>query len=187
MAEPTEIPTHRMTVTEFFAWADEQPSGRYELLDGEVVAMAPERVAHVQAKAAAWLALRNAVRDAGIPCTAFGDGLAVEIGPGTAYQPDALVNCGDRLPGAAMVAPNPVIVVEVASPSTSRVDAIAKFRDYMTVAAVRHYLIVDPDKRITIHHAKAPDGRIATAILGTGTLALDPPGITIRVEDLFED
>jgi Uma2 family endonuclease len=40
----------RMTVPEFLAWAETQESGRYELIRGEIVAMAPERSAHVQAK-----------------------------------------------------------------------------------------------------------------------------------------
>ena len=35
-----------MTVQEFLAWAAAQPRGRYELVRGEVVAMAPERALH---------------------------------------------------------------------------------------------------------------------------------------------
>jgi Uma2 family endonuclease len=97
------------------------------------------------------------------------------------------VNCGDRIPDDVMVAPNPVIVVEVASPSTSRIDAIAKFADYMRLASVRHYILVDAVKRIVIHHAKQADGGILTAIQGAGPLLLASPGITLRVEDLFED
>lgn len=33
----------RMSVAEFLAWASAQPRGRYELVRGEVVAMAPVR------------------------------------------------------------------------------------------------------------------------------------------------
>jgi hypothetical protein len=36
----------RMTVAEFLAWAAAQPRGRYGLVRGEVVAMAPERARH---------------------------------------------------------------------------------------------------------------------------------------------
>ena len=187
MAEPIQIPTERMTRAEYYAWAEAQAGGKFELLEGQVVAMAPERALHVQTKTLVWSALRAAIRDAGVPCQAFGDGLAVEIGQGSAYQPDALVNCGDRIPGDIMVAPNPVVVVEVASPSTSRIDAIAKFADYMRLVSVRHYLLVDAVKRIVIHHAKEADDGIRTAIQGAGPLRLDPPGITIRVEDLFEE
>ena len=34
-------PRRRMTVAEFLAWASAQPRGRYDLVRGEVVAMAP--------------------------------------------------------------------------------------------------------------------------------------------------
>ncbi|MBV8068368.1 MAG: Uma2 family endonuclease [Acidobacteriaceae bacterium] len=37
----------KMTVDEFIEWAMNQPQ-RYELVDGEPVAMAPERVAHAE-------------------------------------------------------------------------------------------------------------------------------------------
>ena len=43
----------RMTADEFLAWAEAQPSGRYELIGGVVVQMPGERVAHNRAKAAA--------------------------------------------------------------------------------------------------------------------------------------
>jgi Uma2 family endonuclease len=187
MSDPIQIPTERLTLAEFYAWADQQPEGRYELQDGRVVAMAPERAAHVQAKTQAWLALRNAIRAAGLPCVAYGNGLAVEAADGRSYQPDALVNCGERLPGSALVAPNPVIVVEVGSPSTSRVDSTSKFADYMRPPVLRHYVILDAVKRIVIHHRRQDDGTILSRILGAGPLALDPPGLTIQVEALFED
>ena len=48
-----------LTADEFIAWALEQPTGRFELDNGVVFAMAPERVGHSLAKAHAWLALRT--------------------------------------------------------------------------------------------------------------------------------
>ncbi len=42
----TAVPKHRMTVAEFLPWAAAQDRGRYELVRGEVVAMAPERARH---------------------------------------------------------------------------------------------------------------------------------------------
>jgi Uma2 family endonuclease len=51
----------------FRRWYDEQPAGRYERIDGQIVAMTPEWAAHVTVKAAVWLALRRAVSAAGVP------------------------------------------------------------------------------------------------------------------------
>ena len=39
-----------MTADEFIAWAMEQPRGRFELIGGEVVAMAPERLIHAESR-----------------------------------------------------------------------------------------------------------------------------------------
>src|SRR3712207_9097062 len=65
-------------------------------------------------------------RSAGLGCEAFADGMTVEIGEDYDYEPDAVVNCGDRLHPDVVAAPNPVIVVEVLSPSTQSTDTGAK-------------------------------------------------------------
>src|SRR3984957_19054680 len=95
--------TKRMTVPEFLAWAETQESGRYELIRGEIVAMAPERSEHVRAKQRAFLILGAAVRRAGVRCEAFVEGLAVVIGDETSYEPDTLVSCGHPVSDGTMV------------------------------------------------------------------------------------
>jgi Uma2 family endonuclease len=108
----------RMTVPEFLAWTETQENPRYELIDGEPIAMAPERAEHVRAKLRAANGLEAAIQRAGLACQAFVDGLTVAVDESTGYVPDALVNCGEPVPRDSMTAPNPVIVVEVLSPST---------------------------------------------------------------------
>jgi Uma2 family endonuclease len=174
-----------MTRDEYYRWAEAQPRGRFELVDGEVVAMAPERVAHMRAKLASVLALRQAIASAGLPCEALPDGATVGIGDDIAYEPDALVHCGAPLGDDALGSPEPVIVVEVTSPSNSRVDLVTKFADYFRVPSIRHHLIVHLGRRVVIHHRRTEDGRIESGILASGPIPLDPPGITIRMEELF--
>ena len=174
-----------MTVDEFLAWAEGRP-GRYELDRGEVYAMAPERIGHLLAKAATYGALAAAIRSAGLRCEALPDGAAVRIDARSCYEPDALVYCGPRLPRTALEIPDPVVVVEVLSPSTGRYDRQDKFARYFTLPSLQHYLIVDADRRVVIHHTRSEDA-ISTRILGAGDLRLDPPGLDLRVEDLFGD
>ena len=185
MSDLPETPAHRMTRAQFYAWAAQQPRGRYELHEGQVIAMAPERVRHVRAKAEAWLALRTAIATAGLPCEALIDGAAIEIGDQTAYEPDVLVTCGTPVDGNAIAVLNPIIVVEVVSPSSARVDEGTKFVAYMRAPSIRHYLILLADTQTLIHHRKADDGTIQSAILREGPLTLDPPGLTVQVEALF--
>ncbi len=113
------------------------------------------------------------------------DGMTVRVDRDTAHEPDALVYCGQKLPDSAVEAPNPVIVVEVLSPSTRHVDASAKLVGYFRVASVQHYLIVDPDTRLVVHHARGERDVIATQIVNAGGLRLDPPGIDLTVGELF--
>ena len=187
MAEtlPT-LPAGKLTRDEYRRWAEAQPSGRAERIDGEVVAMSPERIAHAEIKAAAWLALRQAIKASGVMCQALPDGVTVEVDEATDFEPDAIVNCGERPDGNAVAAPNPVVVVEVTSPGTRSVDTGYKLTGYFRVPSIRHYLIVLTDRRMVVHHARREDGGIETRMVVSGRIEMEPPGIAISVEELFE-
>ena len=146
-------PRKTMTVEQFLDWARETP-GRYELVGGEVVAQASERVAHARTKGAVYVALLNAIRKKGAPCHALPDGMALRVDNATLFEPDAQVYCGPELPPDALFVENPVIVVEVLSPSTAKNDALGKLAGYFSLASIAHYLIVDPDRHLVIHHAR---------------------------------
>ena len=185
MAHALPILPRALSREDYRSWAEAQPRGRYELVAGEVVAMAPERAVHLRLKLAVVLALRQAIITAGVPCEALPDGATVEIGHDTDYEPDCTVNCGTPMEDDAVAAPNPVIVVEVLSPSTRSVDTGAKLADYFRVPSIQHYLIVHAKRRLVIHHRRG-DGGIHTQFLATGSIPLDPPGISITVEELYQ-
>lgn len=176
-----ELP--RMTVDEYLAWAEGRP-GRYELYAGSVYAMAPERAIHAEMKLAVQNALAEGVRKAGLPCHVLPDGMTVRVDRHTAHEPDALVYCGPKLPRAAVEVPNPVIVVEVLSPSTRHIDAAAKLGGYNSIETIRHYLIFDPDGRPTLHHQRTGAGVFVTRLIRGGMLRLDPPGLEINLDPL---
>lgn len=189
----------RMTADEFLAWSMDQPSGRFELVDGKVFVMAPERVDHCLAKGEAFFALRGAVRASGLECEVFGDGMAVQVSDDVVYEPDVQVRCGLRLPDDAILVPDPLVVVEVLSPSTRAVDTGKKLTGYFALPSVRHYLVLDIKDRTVVHHRRGDEGgRIETRIHrapgpegepapgGGADLILDPPGLTLRLANLFE-
>jgi Uma2 family endonuclease len=124
----------RLTREEFRQWT-ECRAGRYERIAGEPVAMSPERAIHARLKTRVWQALDRAIRIGGLDCEAFGDGITIEVDDETDYEPDAVVNCGPRLEPDAIAATNPVIVVEVLSPSTQSIDSSDKLADYFRVAS----------------------------------------------------
>jgi len=179
----TALTKPRMNVDEFLAWAVDQP-GRYELFRGEVYAMSPETAGHADTKAAVYNALLTGVRTRRLPCHVLPDGMTVRIDETTAYEPDALVYCGQKLLPAAIEVPEPVIVVEVLSPSSRHIDLAVKLAGYFPLPSLANYLIVDPTRSLILHHSRTGDA-ILTRIVTEGAVVLDPPGMDLALSEVY--
>jgi Uma2 family endonuclease len=179
----TAVPKNKLTAAEFLSWSERTP-GRYELHDGHIVVMQSERVAHLRVK----FRLARRLQDAATrgPCEVFPDGMAVRIDDGVVYEPDALLYCGEALPPDTIEIGNPVIVVEVISPSTAAVDRGEKLFNYFRLPSVQHYLIVDPRALPIVHHARQADGTSLTRLVHGGPITMTPPGITIDTDTLLD-
>jgi Uma2 family endonuclease len=186
MPRPTNEPEQRLSRAEYRAWVAAQPRGRFERHSGVVVAMAPERVAHVRRKAAAWVLLRDGIQANRLPCEALPDGMTVEIGEDDDFEPDALVRWGERLANDATVVPDPLIVVEVLSPSTAATDRTTKLERYFRLPSVQHYLIVWAGRHRVEHYRRVGSG-VETASRTDGALTLDPPGMLFNVTALYAE
>lgn len=172
-----------MTASEFLDWAKQQP-GKWELFDGVPVTKSPQRVGHSDVKYRVTRALDAAIQKANAPCRFVLDSALVPIDKRRSFQPDVMVYCGPRVSSDALEIPNPVIVVEVLSPSTALYDLRDKLAGYFLVPSIMHYLIVDPDARLAIHHRRA-ERAIETAIVTTGAITLDPSGLELAFADLM--
>lgn len=176
----------RFTVPQFLDWALQQDA-RYELVDGEPIRMAPERARHNRVKFLLCRALDQAVTDASLDCEVFTDGMTVVINEHRCYEPDAALQCGVKQDLESLILPHPLVVVEVASPTSTRIDVTTKLADYFKVASIVHYLVVPPRDRTLIHHRR--DGTsIRTMVLSEGdTLVLEPPGLQLPIRGLWPD
>jgi Uma2 family endonuclease len=172
-----------MTVDEFLAWAVGR-EGKWELHDGLAVAMAPEQAYHCRVKTFVGSALLTALRRRRADCGVYTDGLAVRIAERRAFVPDVLVTCPPTLP-KQLETTNPLVVVEILSPSTAALDHGAKLEGYFSLPGLAYYLLIDPDRRVLIQHSRGREGVIETRILHEGEVRLDPPGIAFDVSELF--
>lgn len=180
-----EIAPQRMTVDEYLVWATGRP-GRYELVNGRPIRITPETTGHVSVKYLVLLALMDAIEEQDLDLHALGDGATVRITDRTAFEPDAVVYSGPELGRREMIVPEPVIVVEVVSPSSGGRDSSVKLAGYFTVPSVMHYLIVDGDEQTVVHHRRTDGTEIATRLLSSvDTLDLAPTGLTVAVRRFF--
>jgi Uma2 family endonuclease len=182
-----------MTVEAFLDWLETRPeTERWELIDGEPVRlMAPTTFAHALIKDNVVAALRGALAAHGArrPCRVVSDGPAVRRADDDRnfYQPDAVVTCAAAVDPDSVEVPEPVIVVEVLSPSTRNRDLTTKMRDYFALPSVHHYLLIEPRKRLIVHMRRGPDEALTTAFRTEGRIDLDPPDVALRVEDVYAD
>lgn len=177
----------RMTAEEYAQWAERQDTGRFELVDGMVVQMNAETASHAKVKLNVAFALRQQLKAQSVAGEVFGDGMAVRIADRIVHEPDAMLRLGSRLPGDTILVTDPVIVVEVLSPSTGPIDTSRKLTNYFLLDTVQHYLVVDTTKRLVLHYVRGPDGApIMHAPKTAGDIVLDPPGLSLSLNEIFE-
>lgn len=184
-----------MTADEFLVWAEAQPkeAGRFELWDGEVIVkrgptgqQQAERSRHWEAKFSIAAALKAAVKKSALPCYAVPEGAGLKLSSSRVVEPDAMVYCGQRVLPDDLYVANPIIVVEVLSPSTASFDHGLKLQEYFKLDSVHHYLIIDPNGPLVIHHSRGTGDALLTRIVSSPYLRLDPPGLDVDLSELFQ-
>lgn len=181
-------PKQKMTADEFLTWAEELPNeaGKFELWDGDVVVRHgpggfEERSRHWNTKGAVYRALYDAIERAGLSCFAAVDGPMVRLSAHKMARPDALVYCGPSVQPDAQEVTNPIILVEVISPSSEKRDQGIKLQGYFTLPSLFHYLIIDPDRPRLVHHKRGAGNTIEPHIVTGPRLQLEPPGLDVEL------
>ena len=180
----TALREPHMTREQFFAWA-QADGGRWEFDGFEPVAMTGGTVNHSRINQNLHAALRSRLRGSGCESLGPDAGLAT-IGDAVRY-PDALVTCA-KVPGDAHVVPEVVVVFEVLSPTSGRIDRIIKLREYRAVPSIRRYVILEDASIGLIVFARANAGEdwTATALTAENTLQLPELAAEIPVTEFYE-
>lgn len=111
--------------------------------------------------------------------------MAVRVDDATVFELDALVPCDTRFPDDTILLTDPIIVVEVESPTTQQVDVLRKFSRYFRNSAILNYLIILSIEKTVIHHRRTSQDRVESTSFENGVLFLDPPGLELSLDALF--
>lgn len=172
-----------MTLTEFLAW-EAQQSERHEFYRGETLVMASGTARHNRVV----LNLASRIGDHldGKPCQVFAASMKVLIPDGVLY-PDVLVTCGRADAGDERTVTDPRLIIEVLSPGTRGYDQRNKFILYRTLASLREYVLIDPDRRQVKVLTLAQDGAWLPADqTRVGVLSLSSIGCKLPMEMVFK-
>jgi len=147
-----------MTEAEYLEY-DRTHDGKYEYVNGEVVAMAGVSDAHDRVQVNATVALATRLR--GGPCRVRGADLRVRPDEAGLYgYPDQTIVCGEAVFVATQPATplNPRVIVEVLSESTEEYDRGAKVAHYRHRASVELILLIDSRRRVVERQQRNADG-----------------------------
>lgn len=149
--------THDMTLAEFLRW-NPADALRYQLVDGEPVAMAPASFVHGYLQAELAALLRNHLRARCSPCHVI---VNPEIVPRflSAHNfriPDLGVTCAPIRPGAVMV-DDPLLLVEILSLG-NQVKTWNNVRAYLSIPSLREVLVLRADRVVAEQVSRAADG-----------------------------
>jgi Uma2 family endonuclease len=171
-----------MSLDEFLVWEREQPE-RYEF-DGLVARMMTGgSLDHSTIASNLWTALREKLRGAG--CRPFRGDAKVIANQNVRY-PDLSVTCS-AITGSDDIVPEPIVVIEILSPSTEREDRGRKKFDYFATPSIRQYAIVEQDERRIELYTRTESAWLDEIITGNTVLTLAAIGVEISLDTIYED
>lgn len=170
------------TLEEFLAF-DDGTDTRYQLFDGEIVAMTPPARAHAVLSTRLARILGNGLQP---PCEAAGEaGIVPPNRPGTWYQADLVVTCSPGAPTDQFIA-EPVLIIEILSPSTATVDRGRKLPDYRDIPSVKEILLVSSTEARIEHWRRHSGAWTVQDLREAASLRLDAFQITIDLQELYD-
>lgn len=148
----------KISVEDYLAGEEISPV-KYEYVYGEVYAMAGTSDKHNIIALNVASELNNRLRDS--PCQTFMGDIKVRVSPDVYYYPDVLVSC-EQNPESPYFRSEPILIVEVISPSTKEIDRREKLLFYQQMPSVVEYVVVEQEKMLVEIHRRQTDGRWIT-------------------------
>lgn len=180
--------TLRMTEAEYLAF-EEDSEFKHEYSRGMIYAMTGGSVRHgiITLNIGTQLNIQLADRD----CTVTSPDVRVYIASKRAYRyPDVTVFCGEPayVQGRTDTIANPIVLVEVLSPSTALMDREEKLREYTQIDTLDTYLLVEQDDARIARYMRHESGQwLYTSVSGLDSeIALPSIACTLALSKVYQ-
>lgn len=179
----------RYHTVEEYAALEKVGDARYEYWDGEIVCMSGGSRAHYLISDNAFAFLKAAAKKQ--ECLAASGQCPVVSGDQSYHRyPDASVACAPQFTEilGIDVLTNPLILVEVTSPTTESADHKAKRRAYQTIESLREYVIIEQDEpKVTLYVREEGQWRCTVIDDLDRSFRLPSLDCDIALRDLYEN
>ncbi len=183
-SDPPSLP---VTIADFDAFLSAQgDDARYELVDGEIVMMSNPTETHEQIASNVGAPLKLAM-DARA-CRTYIGGMrlqrSADMRTTDMPRPDVVVRCGAA--GAGTFITDPLVVVEVLSPSTIDIDRGRKLEFYKSLPTLRHIALVYQDQMRVEHYRRSETGWQVDVLTAAGaSLTFEAVDFSIGLDKIY--
>ena len=177
----------RITAREFLALDLPDDGWRYELIDGIVVAMnppgSPHQVLAGRLNGHLFTAQQRTLPDCDLRPQA---GIAPDgLDDDQMYEADLALTCAPYEPGDQGVVTDPILIVEILSPSTDAKDLKRKLPRYKRIPSVAEILYVHTEKPVAEIYRRRGDGWEVQLLTTGDTIELETVGLSLLVAELY--
>lgn len=162
-----------ITEAEYLAYCDEHPQERFELIDGDIVAMAGASLNHNMISMNLGAKFHNHLLES--ECSVFASDWKVKV-KHNFYYPDVVVECPpyDN---------QPILIVEILSASTRLNDLSVKLEDYSKLPSLIEYVVIEQSAKFVVVYRKSNEWKGVT--YERGDIFLESLDLTISMEDIY--
>ncbi|MDO8844999.1 Uma2 family endonuclease [Methylicorpusculum sp.] len=153
---------------------------KHEYIDGDVYAMAGASKNHERIAGNVFGELRSFLK--GKPCEPFASDVKIKAGSRFFY-PDVMVVCDDATPNEYYTE-SPVIIVEVVSKSTRRIDETVKRTTYQTIPSLKELVLIEQDF-VDVEVCRKSQGWISNHYFMGDEVTFESLGLTLAVEEIY--
>lgn len=155
---------------------------KHEFIDGEMFAMAGASANHGRISGNIFRKVGNHLENTS--CEPFMSDMKVKTSTGRYRYPDVLVVCDNDFIDNDFVTKTPVILVEVLSRTTRKIDEKDKLLEYINIPTLKEYVIIEQDVVDVTVYRKSDDWRSTHYFLDEA-IYFESIDITLSVEDIY--
>ena len=153
---------------------------KHEYIDGVIYAMAGASKNHQRISGNVSRELGNHLINS--PCEPFSSDIKVKVGSKFFY-PDVMVVCKDDSHNDYYTE-NPVIIVEVLSKSTRRMDETSKRFAYQTLPSLKEYVLIEQDF-VDVEICRRSEGWVSKHFFMGDEVTFESVDLTLSVTDIY--
>ena len=166
--------------TEEYLQSEHLSDTKHELINGEIYAMAGASKSHERISINLLTEFTNHLKNSS--CEPFGSDIKVKAGTNF-YYPDLMVVCDDKTDDEYYTE-QPVIIIEILSKSTRRLDETMKLMSYINIPSLQEYVMIEQDI-VDIQVIRRSEGWLQKHYFLGDEVTFAAIDLTLLVEDIY--